>query len=85
MCRHAKGMITQIPPGLARLISSMNQGFGFIKDRDTKQGIFFHVNDVEGEVREGNLVSYEPGMGQKAAVARNVRKYIPEAEGTNKD
>jgi len=62
-----------------------SKGFGFIKDRDTRQGIFFHVNDVEGEVREGNLVTYEPGMGQKGAVAKNVKKYIPQADGPQQD
>jgi cold shock CspA family protein len=57
-----------------------SKGYGFIKDNDSKQSIFFHVNNVEGEIREGNLVTFEIGMGQKGSAAMNVKKYVPEAQ-----
>ena len=56
-----------------------SKGFGFIKDLQTKQDLFVHVNNMIDEVREGNLVTFEIGSGQRGPVAMNVRKHVPEA------
>lgn len=50
------------------------KGFGFIKDTETKESVFVHVNNTEDEIREGNLVSFEVEMGQKGPVAVKVKQ-----------
>lgn len=52
------------------------KGFGFIKDLETQQSVFFHVNNLKDEVKENNIVSFEVEMGPKGATAVNVRKSI---------
>jgi cold shock CspA family protein len=49
-----------------------SKGYGFIKDSETKEGVFFHVNNVLEDIKEGNLVSFEVEMGQKGPVAVRV-------------
>ena len=49
-----------------------SKGFGFIKNIDTKQDVFVHINNVIGEIKEGNLVTYEVEMGQRGPTAVNV-------------
>jgi cold shock CspA family protein len=49
------------------------KGFGFIRDAETKESVFVHVNNVLEEIKEGNLVSYEVEMGQKGPTAVNVK------------
>ncbi|MBN2738425.1 MAG: cold shock domain-containing protein [Spirochaetales bacterium] len=51
-----------------------SKGYGFIKDSETKENIFVHVNNVLGEIKEGNLVSYEVEMGPKGPVAVGVKQ-----------
>ncbi|PRZ00226.1 cold-shock protein [Marinilabilia salmonicolor] len=51
-----------------------SKGFGFIKDIETKESVFFHVSNVVDDVIEGNLVSYEVEMGPKGPVAVNVKQ-----------
>lgn len=53
-----------------------SKGYGFIKDLETKQNIFVHINNTLEEIREGNLVTYEIGAGQKGPEAIHVKKHI---------
>ena len=50
-----------------------SKGFGFIKDSETKEGVFVHINNVEGEIKEGNLVTFEVEMGHKGPTAVRVK------------
>ena len=50
-----------------------SKGYGFIKDMETKESVFVHVNNVIDEIREGNLVIYEVEMGQKGPNAVRVK------------
>ncbi len=50
-----------------------SKGYGFIKDIGTKESVFVHINNVVGEIKEGNLVSYEVEMGQRGLAAVNVK------------
>jgi cold shock CspA family protein len=50
-----------------------SKGFGFIKDMETKQDVFVHANNVIGEIKEGNLVTYEVEMGQRGPNAVRVQ------------
>ena len=49
------------------------KGYGFIKDLDTQESIFVHVNSVEEPIKENNKVSFEIEMGPKGANAVNVK------------
>ncbi len=51
-----------------------SKGYGFIRDTETKESVFFHVNNVEGDISEGNLVSFEVERGQKGLAAINVKQ-----------
>lgn len=51
------------------------KGYGFIKDLETKQNLFVHINNCHEEIKEGNLVSFEIGAGQKGPAAMNVKLF----------
>lgn len=50
-----------------------SKGFGFIKNSDTKQDVFVHINNIIDEIKEGNKVTYEVEMGQRGPTAVNVK------------
>lgn len=50
------------------------KGYGFIKDAETKDSIFVHINNIdEDEITEGNKVSYETQPGLKGPEACKVK------------
>lgn len=51
------------------------KGFGFIKDSITKQDVFVHINNVQGEIKENNIVTFEVEMGPKGPTAVNVKLF----------
>ncbi|HKL08073.1 MAG TPA: cold shock domain-containing protein [Bacteroidales bacterium] len=50
-----------------------SKGYGFIKDSETKESVFVHINNMLEEVNEGNIVSFEIERGPKGLVAVNVK------------
>ena len=50
-----------------------SKGFGFIRDSETKESVFVHINNVIDEIREGNLVTFEVEMGPKGPSAIQVK------------
>jgi cold shock CspA family protein len=50
------------------------KGFGFIKEKDTQEKFFVHVNGLAEEVNEGDNVTFELERGMKGMNAINVRK-----------
>lgn len=48
--------------------------FGFIKDNQTQEKIFFHVSGTTYEVKEGDLVNYEISSGPKGLSAFKIVK-----------
>jgi cold shock CspA family protein len=50
-----------------------SKGFGFIKDSETQESIFVHVNNLLEEIKENNLVSFEVEMGQRGPSAKLVK------------
>jgi cold shock CspA family protein len=50
-----------------------SKGFGFIKDTETQESVFVHINNVLEDIKEGNLVSYEVEMGPKGPSAIKVK------------
>jgi len=52
-----------------------SKGFGFIKDSETQESIFVHVNNLIDEIKENNIVSFEVEMGQKGPIAVRVKLF----------
>ncbi len=49
------------------------KGYGFIVDSMTKDSIFFHINDCEEPVKNGNIVEFETEKGVKGIKAKDVK------------
>ena len=66
------------------------KGYGFIKDSQTQENFFVHVNGLLEEVRENDVVTYELERGMKGMNAVGVKKYKapapkPEIEEEDED
>lgn len=57
-----------------------SKGFGFIRDMESKQSVFVHVNNTLEDIRENNIVSYEIGKGPKGPTALNVKIFREEVK-----
>jgi cold shock CspA family protein len=53
--------------------STIQKGYGFIKDTETQESVFVHVNNILEDIKEGNLVSFEVEMGPKGPSAIKVK------------
>ncbi len=49
------------------------KGYGFIKDLETQESVFVHINALTEAIKENNKVSFEVEMGPKGANAVNVK------------
>ncbi len=52
------------------------KGFGFIKDAQTGESVFIHVNQLTERIAENDKVNFEVEMGAKGPSAINVKKII---------
>lgn len=52
-----------------------SKGFGFIKDAETQESVFVHVNNLLEEIKEGNVVTFEVEKGLKGPSAVRVKKF----------
>lgn len=52
-----------------------DKGFGFIRDSETQESVFVHINNVIDEIKEGNLVTFEVEMGPKGPTAVKVKLF----------
>ena len=70
-----KGSEEEVDPIRKGTVTFFNdsKGFGFIKDLETKQDVFVHANNIIGEIKEGNLVTYGVEMGQRGPNAVRVQ------------
>jgi cold shock CspA family protein len=50
-----------------------SKGYGFIKDMETQESIFVHINSLTEAIKENNKVTFEVEMGPKGANAVNVK------------
>lgn len=50
------------------------KGFGFIKDAQSGERVFCHVNQLSVRIKEGDKVDFEVESGPKGLSAVNVRK-----------
>jgi cold shock CspA family protein len=51
-----------------------SKGFGFIKEVETQEKFFVHVNSLTEEIREGDMVNFEIERGAKGMNAVRVKK-----------
>lgn len=49
------------------------KGYGFIKDMETQESVFVHINSLSEAIKEQNKVTFEVEMGPKGANAVNVK------------
>ena len=52
-----------------------SKGFGFIRDMESKQSVFVHVNNLEEQIKENNIVIFEIGKGPKGPTALKVKLF----------
>jgi cold shock CspA family protein len=50
-----------------------SKGYGFIKDLDTQESIFVHINNALSPLKEGDKVTFEVEMGPKGPSAIKVK------------
>jgi cold shock CspA family protein len=57
------------------IVSTFNKskGYGFIRDLESNQSVFVHVNSLEEPVMERDIVTFEIGKGAKGPAAMKVK------------
>jgi cold shock CspA family protein len=50
-----------------------SKGYGFIRDMETQESIFVHINNLQEAIKENNKVTFEVEMGPKGPNAFNVK------------
>lgn len=50
-----------------------DKGYGFIKDKETQESVFVHINSLSEPIKENNMVTFETEMGPKGTNAVNVK------------
>ena len=72
--RESLDAIDPIRKGIVTFFNE-SKGFGFIKDSETQESVFVHVNNLLEEIKENNVVSFEVEMGQKGPIATKVKLF----------
>lgn len=72
-----KEELEQEDPVKIGIVNNFNsdKGYGFIKQKESNDSFFVHINNVEGTIKEGNKVSFEVEKGPKGLVAVKVKLY----------
>ena len=50
------------------------KGFGFIKDKQTGESVFVHINQLQDRIKENDKVSFDVEKGPRGLSALNVKK-----------
>ncbi len=64
--------MSTIKKGVVTYFSS-SKGYGFVKDIQTGESAFVHVNQLSGQLKENDKVEYETEIGHKGLNAVNVK------------
>ncbi len=72
--RDASQELDPIRKGIVSFFND-SKGYGFIKDSETHESVFVHINNTLEEIKEGNVVIYEVEMGQKGPTAVKVKVF----------
>jgi cold shock CspA family protein len=51
-----------------------SKGYGFIKDLETQESVFVHINALTEPLKENNMVTFETEQGPKGLSAIKVKK-----------
>jgi len=51
-----------------------SKGYGFIREQNTKENVFFHVNNLNFDAKENDKVSFTTEKGPKGLSAINIVK-----------
>ena len=51
-----------------------SKGYGFIRDSQSQESVFVHINALDGPIKENDKVTFEVEMGQKGPNAVRVKK-----------
>lgn len=70
--RESVDLTNSIRKGIVTFFND-SKGFGFIKDSETQESVFVHINDLIEEIKENNVVSFEVEMGFKGPTAKQVK------------
>jgi cold shock CspA family protein len=54
-----------------------SKGYGFIKDNDTQERIFVHINNLEEAIKENDKVTFDTERSPKGISAVNVKLFKP--------
>ena len=71
--KREKEEISKIKAGIVEFFND-SKGFGFIKELETQEKYFVHINGCEEEIIEGDKVSFELERGMKGMNAVRVKK-----------
>ncbi len=71
--QEARAQVDAVRTGVITFFNQ-DKGFGFIKDMQTQESVFVHVNQLSEAVKENDKLSYEVEMGHKGPSAINVKK-----------
>ena len=61
-----------VPKNTGRFFNSA-KGYGFIKDLETQDSVFVHINGLIDSIKENDKVTFEVEMGQKGPNAVRVK------------
>ena len=50
-----------------------SKGYGFIRDAESQESVFVHVNEFQDDILEGNMVTFEVEKGHKGPAAVRVK------------
>lgn len=78
--RDASQMADPIRKGIMTYFNDA-KGFGFIRDLETQQSVFAHINNFLEEIQLDNVVSFEIENGQRGPAAVNVKLFKAEPAG----
>ena len=53
-----------------------DKGYGFIKDLQTQESVFVHINSLSAPIKENDKVTFEVEMGHKGPTAANVKVVV---------
>lgn len=53
-----------------------SKGYGFIKDLQSQDSVFVHINGIVEQIKEGDKVTFETEQGQKGLNAIKVKKTV---------
>ncbi len=75
--RDASQMVNPIRKGILTFFND-SKGFGFIRDLETQQSVFVHVNNFQEDIQQDNIVNFEIENGQRGPAAVNVKLWKAE-------